>query len=446
MYEPNQPSETNTLTPAELMLLLEHRNRQLDAIRRTSDALFSLPSASEMVRATLEIALDVLRADAGTVFLHDESDDSLVFRYVVGGGGENLLNKRIPAAQGGIAWTVFSTHESNLTGDVTGRADFNAQVDAETGFHTRSLMTVPVKRAGNETPLGVMQILNARIPFTSGDLEVLEVLCAQAAASIDHARLTEEAKKTEIVHVIGDVSHDIKNMLTPIKSGVWTLQPMFTSLFEDLDKIRATCPETEPWANDIARIVGAVRDNYGWMLDGILSSAQQVQDRTKEIADAVKGELSPPFFERADFHETCQSILSPLKTVADQTGVQLLMDADENLPPVEFDKKQMYNALYNLVNNALPFTPSGGSVTLGTQYTEGDTFFTVFVQDTGQGMPEHVRARLFTDAAVSTTPGGTGLGTRIVAGVVARHNGTISVESAEGTGTTIRLRLPLRHA
>jgi signal transduction histidine kinase len=59
-------------------------------------------------------------------------------------------------------------------------------------------------------------------------------------------------------------------------------------------------------------------------------------------------------------------------------------------------------------------------------------------------MPEHVRQRLFTDEAVSTKPGGTGLGTRIVAGVVQRHNGTITVQSEEGKGSTFTIRLPLK--
>jgi signal transduction histidine kinase len=67
------------------------------------------------------------------------------------------------------------------------------------------------------------------------------------------------------------------------------------------------------------------------------------------------------------------------------------------------------------------------------------------VQDTGKGIPENVRRRLFTDEAVSTKPGGTGLGTRIVAGVVRRHNGKISVESEEGKGSLFRIQLPLRH-
>ena len=84
-------------------------------------------------------------------------------------------------------------------------------------------------------------------------------------------------------------------------------------------------------------------------------------------------------------------------------------------------------------------------MTLRTRGPEADGQLLVEVEDTGKGIPERVRERLFTDEAISTKPGGTGLGTRIVAGVVRRHNGTITVQSAEGQGSTFSIRLPLRH-
>jgi signal transduction histidine kinase len=65
------------------------------------------------------------------------------------------------------------------------------------------------------------------------------------------------------------------------------------------------------------------------------------------------------------------------------------------------------------------------------------------VADTGRGMPQWVKERLFTDRVVSTKPGGTGLGTRIVKNVVDAHGGTISVESEEGKGTTFYIKLPV---
>jgi signal transduction histidine kinase len=58
-------------------------------------------------------------------------------------------------------------------------------------------------------------------------------------------------------------------------------------------------------------------------------------------------------------------------------------------------------------------------------------------------MPEHVRERLFTKDAISTKPGGTGLGTRIVKNAVEAHNGQITVTSQEGIGTLFQIRIPL---
>jgi signal transduction histidine kinase len=432
-------------TQEEMRALLEHRNRQIEAIRRTSDALFSHPSVDAIVKATMEIALDVLRADAGTLFLHDPQSDTLIARYVIGGAGERFVGTAVPSTQG-IAGTVFRTHEPLLTGDVRERGDFNPAVDQETGYETHSMMTVPVKRAGGN-PVGVMQVLNARVPFTQLDLEVLEVLCDQAAMGIEHVRLAEEARRAQIVHVIGDISHDIKNMLTPILTGVWTLEPMLARLFADLDAARTRCPKRE--ALEIARATDAVRNDYRWVLEGVVGAAEQVQARTREIADAVKGELSPPFFERVDMGEPCRAVVDTLRSVADRAGVSLLLDLDPELPPVECDRKLIVNALYNLVNNAIPFTPAGGSVTVRTRRpAEGDggnETFTVEVEDTGRGMPEHVRERILSGDPISTTVSGTGLGTRIVLGVVRRHHGTLDITSEAGVGTTFTLRLPVRH-
>ncbi len=107
-----------------------------------------------------------------------------------------------------------------------------------------------------------------------------------------------------------------------------------------------------------------------------------------------------------------------------------------------FDKSRLYNALFNLVNNALPETPSGGSVTLTIAPDPDPDWYTVAVADTGAGMPPEVRAKLFTDAAYSTKIGGTGLGTRIVRRIVEQHRGRPTVQSEPGQGTTITLRLP----
>ena len=422
---------------------LEHRERQIEALQSAGDALFQNLDVDAVVRRMLDAALEILRAEAGSLQLYNAGDDTLEFRYVVGPHSEMLIGYAMPASQG-IAGRVFKSGEPDLTSQVDERADFNSLVDARSGFRTESMMTVPVKRPRG-APLGVMQILNARQPgFDRRDLEVLQVLCAQTATAFETARLVEEARRAQIVNLLGDISHDIKNMLTPIQSGLWTLGPILDSLFADMDEIQKKLVGRAV-GGDLKRAATQVRDHYNWILEGALEACDQVQNRTREIADTVKGEFSPPYFEAVNVNEVIGEVARPLFLVADKTNVHLHLDLDHGAPPVLCDRKQIYNALYNLVNNAIPETPSGGSVTIRTQGPpEGENLLLVQVEDTGRGIAPHILSRLFTHEAVSTKAGGTGLGTRIVAGIVKRHNGTIDVQSEEGQGTTFSIRLPIK--
>ncbi len=429
---------------ASLEESLAHREHQIEAMQKTSEALLSHSTIDAMMRETLTLAIEVLNADAGSLLLHNAITDTLVFRYVIGPASQTLIGFAMPASQG-IAGRVFRSGQPDITHEVSERQEFNRAVDEKTGYRTESMMTVPVKRSNGQS-IGVMQILNASEAFDERDCEVLQVMAAQASAAIENARLVQQARKAEIVNVIGDISHDIKNMLTPIQSGMWTLGPMLDEMFEALDAIHAQCPETDALGAKIKEAADLVRHDYRWILKAALDSAEKVQVRTKEIADAVKGESAPPLFEAGNFNETAAEVVRSLRLVAQNRHLELLADLDPALPLVQFDRKQIYNALYNLVNNAIPETPAGGSITLRTRAAQKDeSTFLIEVQDTGKGIPERVRLRLFTDEAISTKPGGTGLGTRIVGDVVRRHNGHISVQSEEGVGTTFSIRLPLRH-
>lgn len=431
-----------SLSVPEMQAQLEHRGRQIEAIRRTSDALFSHPSVDTMVQATLEIALEVLRADSGTVYLYDSRHDTLVFRYVIGPIADQLMGKSIPASQG-VAGTVFRTGTPVLIGDVTTRDDFNANVDKQTGYQTQSMMTVPVKRTGG-APIGVMQVMNPTVPFTQHDLEVLEVLCAQAATGIEHAQLLEAQRNAEIGNRVGEIAHDIKNMMTPIESGVMTLHPMLDDLYQRAAEVLQKCPEGEAWGAEMRDALGGVEGLYSWLLEDLLTAAQRVRRRTQYIAGMVKGTLPPPVFEEGSLNEVANDVVKTLKRPATDKGITLKTDLDASLPRTPFDYDRLYDCLYNLVNNALPETPAGGSVTVRTRApkTPGGTL-TVEVQDTGRGIPEEIRKKLFTSQAVSTKVGGTGLGTSVSARVAREHGGTISVESTVGVGSIFIITLPL---
>jgi signal transduction histidine kinase len=115
----------------------------------------------------------------------------------------------------------------------------------------------------------------------------------------------------------------------------------------------------------------------------------------------------------------------------------------DSLPLIQADENRLFNALYNLVINAIPETPHGGSVTIGGRVGSDQTTVMISVADTGNGMPPEIRDSLFTNETISQKVGGTGLGTKIVKDVVDAHGGTITVQSEQGNGTTFTIQLPV---
>jgi signal transduction histidine kinase len=111
----------------------------------------------------------------------------------------------------------------------------------------------------------------------------------------------------------------------------------------------------------------------------------------------------------------------------------------DGLPSVNADEDQLARALGNLISNALDAMPGGGRLALRT--TAGAGVVTVEVEDSGPGLTEEQKTRLFTPY-FTTKKGGTGLGLAIVQGIVSDHGGRIQVRSEPGQGTSFTLVLP----
>ena len=184
------------------------------------------------------------------------------------------------------------------------------------------------------------------------------------------------------------------------------------------------------------------------MVEFMLDGTATVQQRMAEISAAVKGLIAKPHFAKADLVEVARRAVGLLEHQAEKAAINVAVEVVGDVPEFAIDKKQIYSAVYNLVFNALGACDPGATIAIRvsaqTAATDPDgAYCQVACVDTGSGMPEHVRAKLFTDDAGSTKPMGTGLGTRIIKNVVDAHQGRIWVESQAGDGTTITFRIPL---
>jgi signal transduction histidine kinase len=415
-------------TPAPDHQEVTRLKRELEAASRLSQALFQLTEVDELVETALRTALDEVDAQAGSVLLADPASQQLIFQYSIG-------EKPVPRGTSipwdkGIAGSVFQSGKPAITGDVKQSAHHFAGIDHATGFVTRDMITLPLKRWKDE-PIGVLNVLNKREgQLDEHDLSLLTILSAFAALAIQQARLFEEAKKAEVVDLLGDIGHDLKNLLQPVVSGTWLLQTELDEHFESLPPADAKKGQ-------------ATRDCCSDAIGMVQRTTERIHDRVKEIADCVKGLSTPPRFVPCAVAEVVENVLQTLRVLATEKGLSLRTEGLEALPSLMADERRLYNAFYNLVNNAIPEVPRGGSVTVRGHAEPGNGVILLSVADTGRGMPPDVRDRLFTARAVSTKKGGTGLGTKIVKDVVEAHKGTITVESQVGVGTTFHVRLPL---
>jgi len=400
-------------------------HKQLEAVRILSQALSQHVTVDKLVAQALESALDVLKAEAGSVLLADPATKQLVFHHSIG-ASPVPYGTAIPWDTG-IAGSVFQSGKPAIINEVKKDTRHYSGIDTSTGFETRNMVTLPLKRWEGEA-IGVLNVLNKREGgIYDDDVATLTVISAITAAAIEQARLFEEAKLAEVARLLGDIGHDIKNMLMPVVMGAGIME----SELDDL--LNPSKPGTEAEA----------RERFTMVIGMMRNSSKRIQERVKEIADCVKGASSPPVFAPCKIANVVSSVGDILSLPAEEKNIALRNEGLESLPDITADEQRLYNAFYNLINNAIPEVPEGGSITVRGQSDPITKSVIISVSDTGRGMPPEIRESLFTSRAISRKPGGTGLGTKIVKDVVDVHGGTITVESEEGTGTTFHLRLPI---
>jgi signal transduction histidine kinase len=151
--------------------------------------------------------------------------------------------------------------------------------------------------------------------------------------------------------------------------------------------------------------------------------------------------------ERASLGDLVSDSLAGLSPEAQRHGLVLRGQVDAAIPPILVDAKRLQRVLYNLVQNALRYTPADGSVVIRVE--DAGPEVRVCVADTGRGIAPEDMPRLFEglhkgDRARSRTNGGSGLGLSIAKGIVEAHGGRIWAESTPGKGSAFFFTLPKR--
>ena len=194
--------------------------------------------------------------------------------------------------------------------------------------------------------------------------------------------------------------------------------------------------------------VGEISDRQKRFIENISTSGKHLLALINNVLDlskveANKMELHYEIFSVADVFSELKQLISPL---ASKKGLMAEFIIENDITTIYADKTIFKQILFNLISNAIKFTPSNGTVTVSASRGEDMARFTV--TDTGIGISEDGKGRLFQpftqlDSSINRQYAGTGLGLSLVKQFIEMHNGNIWVASEIGKGTTFTFELPL---
>jgi nitrogen fixation/metabolism regulation signal transduction histidine kinase len=213
------------------------------------------------------------------------------------------------------------------------------------------------------------------------------------------------------------LAHELKNPIFPIQLSIETLRRV---LEKDAQ---------------ITNAEDAFRDLFLESSDTILEelrSLRKIIDEFSEFARMPRPQMSP-----LDVNGVVERAVDLYRPRAN--GVLIETTLGEPSPRVNADRDLLGRALGNLISNALDAMPDGGRLAVRTGSAAGTV--TVEVEDSGPGLTEEQKTRLFTPY-FTTKKGGTGLGLAIVQGIISDHGGRIQVRSEPGQGTAFTILLP----
>ena len=192
---------------------------------------------------------------------------------------------------------------------------------------------------------------------------------------------------------------------------------------------------------------GKLNDRQLEYSQAIVESSQRLTALINDILDLASIEAGYLQIDRApvDLNDLLETVYNLGRERAHNRELELVLDCPRDIGSLDGDSRRLKQALFNLLSNALKFTPEGGKVTISAKrYPQA---VVLAIEDTGIGISEDDMERVFNRFERGDRQGGgagVGLGLALVRSLVELHGGQVSLHSAPGGGTRVECRLPLQ--
>ena len=407
---------------------LRRENERLNALVplfELNKTLMATIEEDDLARKVLRTAATELEPDLGALMLLDR-DQNLHIRAAF--GLEALQEASgVAALVISVAQALLETRQPQV---LVSASDYDKSqvVDIVHRLNVKSVLYNPLLAL--DTPVGALILAKREggTPFAPVDRELLSVLCGQAAIALQNAGLFEEIQRAyrdlqELDHMksefINIAAHELRTPLAILMGHAELLQ-------EDIED-----SDLKTRLQIIIRNALRLRELINDLLD-----LQQLQTREARVNVTT-----------FDIKDLIATAMQDFRLMAKQKNIQISANVPSDLMSIRTDRRRILMAFSNLVKNAIEFTPDGGQV--GVDVIEHDRELWVSVWDTGVGIPDDQRERVFrpffqVEASLTREHEGMGLGLSIAKWMTELCGGRIWVESEVGQGSRFTFSVP-RH-
>ena len=389
----------------------EQLKARYERLMEISRQLNSTLDLGTLLNRIVRGAAELTDTEEASILLIDPTTGELRFEAASNLSGSAMAAIPVPL-EGSLAGWVATHGEPEIVHDARNDSRWFANVDETIEFTTRNLLAVPLKT--QDEIIGVLEAINkhADQPWSQDDINTLMSLASQAAIAIQNTRLFQQSD------FVAEMVHELRTPLAALRASTALL-------------MRPTLPENR--REEMLQAMRSETERLTQMATDFLDLARLESGRTR---------IDMSEFEMLELVRECTDLVTQQACERD-----IVIQAHGEPVSAQADRNQIKRVLLNLLTNAIKYNREHGAIyCVVEQLADQPGCVTVRVQDTGYGLNEEDRRRVFDkfyrvpDRTSSAT--GTGLGLSIAQKIIEAHGGEIGCESQVNVGTTFYFTLP----
>lgn len=401
-----------SLSNARLYSILEDRVNELNLLFKLETELSHADDLNKMLNNLLDLISDSLNSENGIMLVADENSTELQLRFA-----KNIEESKLKDApfsiDKGIVGHVISSGKIYISNDAKVDKILDRRMTKHFNIDINNLICSPLF-IGKKV-IGIILLLNKKGDnsyFSTNDKNILESISSQIARGIDNYRLKAEKVKAERLTTIGNMMSTIVHDLRTPMNNIYGFVDL---MLEEED--------------------AETRKEYFDIID---DQIKILTNMTTDVLDFAKGKTTIlPIKHPVD--KLIKDFVKFFEAEINRKGFKLDW-AINTASMIYVDPEKILRVFMNIMKNGLEAMKKGGTFGISADEVNGNIVFSL--KDTGGGIPDEIKDKLFDSFVTSGKEGGTGLGLAIVKKVIDEHKGRIEVESKQGVGTTFKIYFP----